>query len=1078
MIEAVDAFLKENSLSKQFIDSYNKFVDQGLQKIITEQVAIQPEVEGLTVKLGKVWIEKPYVVEADNSRSPLYPIEARLRDLTYSAQVWVEMVKIMDGVEKRIEDVYIGDIPVMVKSKLCWLYGKTEEELKELGEDSLDPGGYFIINGIEKAIVSVEDLAPNRIMISRDKDKSGVEAKVFSTRSGFRAKCTVFRSEEGKIGVSMPSFSKTIDLALVLKALGIVDVKNILNSFSDELIIRNDVLLNLEGFEKLSREQSLEVIGKKVAPGQPLQYQIKRAELLLDHYLFPHIGVDEASRIVKAYYLCKMMEKSVLVAYKKRKSDDRDHYSNKRLKVSGVLLEELFKHSFQFLVKDLTYQLERSNVRGRKLSLSTLIRPDLMSNKIKSAMATGNWVGGRTGVCQPLDNTNFISRIWTIRKVVSSLAKKHPSHKVRDLNGTHFGRFDPNESPEGPDAGLVKILSLGVIISIGTDESEVEQLLKGMISLKPDKMSVFINGRFIGFVEDGAKLTKILREKRRKSELNKEVSVAFLEKSSEVFINTDPGRVMRPLFIVGGSKTPNKAELKNLTWTEMISNGFIEYLDAEEEENAFVALNEKDVTSEHTHLEISPAFVLSLDSNLLPFIEYISSPRVLMALKHLNQSLGLYQSNFNLRLDTNSHVLHYPQRPLVSTWVYDRMQLWRRAQGQNVVVAVLCYEGFNMDDGMVVNKASVQRGLFRSTFFRSYIAEERKYAGGQKDRFEIPPEFVQNYLGPEAYSKLDENGIVYNEVQVQGNDVLVGKTAPPRFLKENAVLDVETESRRENSLLVRSGESGVVDRVIVGEKNTGNRFVQVKVRTTANLNVGDKLSTRAGQKGINALLANQEDLPFNSNGVIPDLIINPLAIPSRMAAAFLLETLAGKSACVDGAIKDGTPFQPQKQEFFEEALKKNGFNYNGEEVFYDGKTGVSFKARIFSGVVYFEKLHFLSADKIHVRSRGPVQMLTRQPTEGKAREGGLKLGAMEKDCFVGFGAASIIKERMMDASDKSTELICNDCGSFAVQDYIKGKKYCQLCGSSDIREVETNYSFRLLIDEIKSIGILPRLRLK
>jgi len=1078
MIEVLEAFLKENSLSKQFIDSYNKFVDVELQKIIDEQAVIQPEVEGLTVKLGKIWIEKPYVVEADNSRSPLYPMEARLRDLTYSAQVWVEMIKVIDGVEKRIEDVYIGDLPVMVKSKLCWLYDKTDEELKELGEDPLDPGGYFIINGIEKAIVSVEDLAPNRIMVSRDKDKKGVEAKVFSTRSGFRAKCTVFRSEEGKIGVSMPSFSKMLDLVLVLKALGLVEAKNIINSFSDELIIKNDILLNLEGFEKLSREQALEIIGKKVAPGQPLQYQMKRAELLLDHYLFPHIGVDEPSRILKAYYLCKMVEKTILVAYKKRKSDDRDHYSNKRLKVSGVLLEELFKHSFQFLVKDLTYQLERSNVRGRKLSLSTLIRPDLLSNKIKSAMGTGNWVGGRTGVCQPLDNTNFLSRISTMRKVVSSLAKKHPSHKVRDLNGTHFGRFDPNESPEGPDAGLVKTLSLGVAVSIGSDETEVEQALKGLTSLKQDKVSVFINGRFAGFSDDGAKLVKILRDKRRRGELNKEVSMAFFEKSGEVFINTDSGRLLRPVFVVNDGKAPPKEDLKKLTWSELISNGFVEYLDAEEEENAFIALNEKDLTSEHTHLEINPAFVLSLDSNILPFIEYISSPRVLMALKHVNQSLGLYQSNFNLRLDTNAYLLHYPQRPLVSTWLYDKLQLWKRAQGQNVIVAVLCYEGFNMDDGMVVNKASVQRGLFRSTFFRNYIAEERKYAGGQRDKFEIPPEFVQNYLGPEAYSKLDENGIIYPEVKVQSNDVLVGKTAPPRFLKENAVLDIETESRRENSLLVRSGESGIVDRVVVGEKNTGNRFVQVKVRSTANLNVGDKLSTRSGQKGINALLEDQENLPFNSRGVIPDLIINPLAIPSRMAAAFLLETLAGKSACVDGVIKNGTPFEPQKQDFFEDVLRKNGFSYNGEDVFYDGRTGRNFKAKIFNGVVYFEKLHFLSSDKLHVRSRGPVQMLTRQPTEGKAREGGLKLGAMEKDCFVGFGAASIIKERMMDASDRSIELVCNECGSFAVQDYIKGKRYCPLCGSSDIREVETNYSFRLLVDEIKSIGIIPRLRLK
>ncbi len=449
-----------------------------------------------------------------------------------------------------------------------------------------------------------------------------------------------------------------------------------------------------------------------------------------------------------------------------------------------------------------------------------------------------------------------------------------------------------------------------------------------------------------------------------------------------------------------------------------------------------------------------------------------------MASQHTKQSLGLYASNFNRRSETRGYLLYYPQRPLVQTEVYNLLNLYKRASGQNFVVAVLSYSGYNMHDAVVVNKAAVERGLGRSVFLRTYSTEERRYPGGQRDAFEVPQEYVQGYLGPDAYSKLDSTGFISPEESVGPNAVLVGKTSPPRFLKEISALDVETEKRRESSLTVRSNEEGVVDSIMVSETLSGNKFSKVKVRKTNIPEMGDKFASRFGQKGVIALMADPADLPFTKDGVVPDLIINPHAIPGRMTAGHLLEMLGAKAACLDGKLKDGTAFRGETQGDFESSLLQNGFHPAGHETLYDGESGRMMMAKIFIGVIYYQRLHHLVSLKLHARSRGPVQMLTHQPTEGRAREGGLRLGEMERDCFIGYGAASLLKERMIDSSDKTTELVCMDCGSLAMHDKVKNKRFCSLCDSGDVHEVEMSYAFKLLLDEMKSIGIFPKLRLR
>jgi len=599
------------------------------------------------------------------------------------------------------------------------------------------------------------------------------------------------------------------------------------------------------------------------------------------------------------------------------------------------------------------------------------------------------------------------------------------------------------------------------------------------------KTAVYLNGRLLGFHENGGKLVDSLREKRRTGIINKQVNFAHFPREKSLYINTDSGRARRPYIIVENGKSKLTSEIveklgkKEVTWEYFVSNGIIEYLDAEEEENAYVATREEELTEEHTHLEIDPVSIVGVTVAQLPFPEYNSSPRITMACAMSKQSLGLYASNFNLRMDSRAHIMYYPQAPLVQSRPYRTLKFSKRPAGQNFIVAVATYYGYNMGDGVVMNRNSVDRALARSAFYKTYETEERRYPGGQKDKFEIPQPTVAGYREEAMYSKLGEDGIIFPEAEVKARDVLVGKTSPPRFLEEVSGFGIAEEKKRENSAVVKEGEEGFVDSILLTESPSGNKLVKVKVRSVKVPEPGDKFASRHGQKGVIGLLANQEDMPFSEQGVVPDLIINPHAIPSRMTAGHILEMLGGKAACMNGKTMDATAFNGDKEESFSKILENYGFKKNGEERLYDGISGEAINAEIFIGVVYYQKLHHLVSNKMHVRSRGPVQLLTHQPTEGRAREGGLRFGEMERDCLIGHGASMLLKERMLEESDKTTELVCAKCGSVAVTDYIRNKSYCPLCSeSNELYAIEISYAFKLLLDEIKAIGVFPRIILK
>ena len=1225
MKEIVESYFEQRSLVNHQLASYNDCIPSSdgmmsrMDRIVRNiRIGTDEPVEDndggiikldvldkeIVIRMKNIHLGRPTIKEANGAEHPATPMECRLRKLTYFSPVYLDF-KIIDEdkpapeIEER---VHIGNLPIMVRSAQCNLhanhishlcgdadrklspYTSTEDadRLKELlrraGEDPLDTGGYFIINGTERVLISMEDLAPNRVTVEKNKKYAHETevAKIFSQKDGVRKPLNIEKRRDGMLMVKIPSAGTTpIPVVLLMRALGMENDKEIFAAIAGPVEAMKYTVANIndvkdnEEYGVESTEEAMQWLEKKFAAGQQKEYREARIQNLLDKELLPHLGSSEDNREKKAIFLGRIVRQVLEMAITDRDPNDKDHYANKRVRLAGDLIEDLYRVSMQQLARDLKYQLERHHNRKRELRINACLRPDVLTQKIMHALATGNWVGGRSGVSQLLDRTTYLAALSHMRRVTSPLVRSQPHFEARDLHPTHWGRLCPNETPEGQNCGLVKNAAQMIDVSEEVAEADVKELLREAgVDSSPagwaEGSRIHVNGDIFGLHKNPTKLVNQFKRRRRQGRIRSEVSIRHDSENRDVFINTDRGRILRPLLVLeDGDLNLSKESLENIrsgewTFNDLVSNGVVEWVDAEEEEDLLVAprpfdlpmsspennrpinpanvewlnLGEEQISHAdlrvevhmpngesvfeefsvplnyyqedidalrrkqkrknlilvYTHVEIDPQLILGVCASLVPYPEHNSTPRVTGGTAMVKQSLGLPSANYRLRPDTRMHVMHYPQQSIVGTRAMKTTNFAQRPGGQNFVVAILSHHGYNMQDAVVINRAAVERSLGRSSFIRTYNAENKRFPGGQEERIEIPGTGLDEIKGLkswESYTHLERDGLPTPETFLSSvggeSSVLVGKTSPPRFLEEAHGHFLQAQERRESAMMVRHGESGWVDNVYVTESLDSTLLCRITVRSEKIPEIGDKFASRHGQKGIIGRLVDEQDMPFTVDGVVPDLIINPHAIPSRMTVAHVLEMVGGKVGAMEGRHIDGTAFSGEKEDSLRAGLLRNGFAHTGRESMMSGETGEAYEAEIFAGVIYYQRLHHLVSSKLHARSRGRVQILTRQPTEGRARQGGLRFGEMERDCLIAHGASMVIKDRLLDESDGWPLQVCNNsgCGHIAYYDWKRRTPVCPICGDrADVHTVQTSYAFKLLLDEMKSLGVAMRLELE
>lgn len=1225
MKEIVESYFEQRSLVNHQLASYNDCIPSSdgmmsrMDRIVRNiRIGTDEPVEDndggiikldvldkeIVIRMKNIHLGRPTIKEANGAEHPATPMECRLRKLTYFSPVYLDF-KIIDEDEPTplIEErVHIGNLPIMVRSAQCNLHAnhishlcgdadrklsphtstedadRLKELLRRAGEDPLDPGGYFIINGTERVLISMEDLAPNRVTVEKNKKYAHETevAKIFSQKDGVRKPLNIEKRRDGMLMVKIPSAGTTpIPVVLLMRALGMENDKEIFAAIAGPVEAMKYTVANIndvkdnEEYGVESSEEALQWLEKKFAAGQQKEYREARIQNLLDKELLPHLGSSEDNREKKAIFLGRIVRQVLEMAITNRDPNDKDHYANKRVRLAGDLIEDLYRVSMQQLARDLKYQLERHHNRKRELRINACLRPDVLTQKIMHALATGNWVGGRSGVSQLLDRTTYLAALSHMRRVTSPLVRSQPHFEARDLHPTHWGRLCPNETPEGQNCGLVKNAAQMIDVSEEVAEADVKELLREAgVDSSPagwaEGSRIHVNGDIFGLHKNPTKLVNQFKRRRRQGRIRSEVSIRHDSENRDVFINTDRGRILRPLLVLeDGDLKLSKESLENIrsgewTFNDLVSNGVVEWVDAEEEEDLLVAprpfdlpmsspennrpinpanvewlnLGEEQISHAdlrvevhmpngesvfeefsvplnyyqedidtlrrkqkrknlilvYTHVEIDPQLILGVCASLVPYPEHNSTPRVTGGTAMVKQSLGLPSANFRLRPDTRMHVMHYPQQSIVGTRAMKTTNFAQRPGGQNFVVAILSHHGYNMQDAVVINRAAVERSLARSSFIRTYNAENKRFPGGQEERIEIPGTGLDEIKGLkswESYTHLERDGLPTPETFLSSvggeSSVLVGKTSPPRFLEEAHGHFLQAQERRESAMMVRHGESGWVDNVYVTESLDSTLLCRITVRSEKIPEIGDKFASRHGQKGIIGRLVDEQDMPFTVDGVIPDLIINPHAIPSRMTVAHVLEMVGGKVGAMEGRHIDGTAFSGEKEDSLRAGLLRNGFAHTGREPMMSGETGEAYEADIFAGVIYYQRLHHLVSSKLHARSRGRVQILTRQPTEGRARQGGLRFGEMERDCLIAHGASMVIKDRLLDESDGWPLQVCNNsgCGHIAYYDWKRRTPVCPICGDrADVHTVQTSYAFKLLLDEMKSLGVAMRLELE
>ena len=1123
----------------QFVgNNIKEIVDENKVLKIEMDPSYKRNAEPITYELnfGDVKIAaNPQILESNEKiNKQLFPNEARVRNLDYLSDLSVEAFlkeKKGEDSDERIlgkKQTYpIGKIPIMIRSKYCSLNNKTDIQRIELRECEFDQGGYFIIGGGEKVIVAQERMATNFVYVFNKKEQSGFswQAEVRSSLDGSNRPPVQFAVKIAKknthmqndlgglITARIPYIKSDVDIVILFRALGLESDKDIIdyivfdesdNSFKE--LLRPSIELFSSDYK--DKDECLEYLGNRATKGtaDSREKRIKRAEEILRKDMLSHVSIERGAESKKAFFIGYMIYRLGNCALGRAFGDDRDHYGKKRLDMSGVLLTGIFRQYFRNFLKSVESNIKDKlkNDKTGRINLEDVFDTNIITNGMKYALATGNWGKNRvgvvlkTGVAQVLQRLTFMSSLSHLRRLNTPLEKTGKITKPRQLHNTHWGMLCPAETPEGQACGLVKNLSLMAFVSVGTPSKLIQKDLdeipdfQKLSELSPEsirgKSKIFINGSWVGITNNPEVIMKLLVRQRREACISKEISIVNNFMNKEIRIYTDSGRSLRPLFVVESSRLKiTKQNIRDLTdqkmkFDDLVDNGVIEFLDVEEEESSMIAMkitdlvNNRHYCTTYTHCEIHPAMILGVAASIIPFPDHNQSPRNVYQSAMGKQAIGIYSTNFNMRMDTLSYLLFYPQKPLVVTQSMEFLKFKALPAGINAIVAIMCYTGYNQEDSVIMNQSSIDRGLFRSAFFRTYTSEQRIESKLKNEQFEVPDRRQVSKYRMGNYGKLDCEGLIPPGTKVRGDDIIIGKTGLIQYDEDDEKAEI-IKRKTDLSEAIRPSEEGTIESVMLTTNRSGYTIAKVKCRSVRIPQIGDKFASRHGQKGTIGMTYRQEDMPFTMEGITPDIIVNPHAIPSRMTIGHLIECLNSKVAALRGLEGDSTPFTSVTVDRIANHLHQLGYQKHGNESIFNGFTGRKVDMLIFFGPTYYQRLKHMVDDKIFSRARGPVQILTRQPTEGRARSGGLRFGEMERDCMISHGAALFLKERLMDVSDKYRVHVCQTCGLFAVADIDSQTFRCNLCkeDSAGIVQATIPYACKLLFQELMAMHITPRI---
>jgi DNA-directed RNA polymerase II subunit RPB2 len=1128
------------------VDSYEDFVRNKLPLIIQstppitvwheQNESIKKYKYEFRLSFEKVTYMKPRIQEATGRIKPMLPMEARVRNFTYAAQMYADVrftartykgdkYETFDEESRVFEGISLGKLPVMLGSSLC-LLKDYPLSLEQYGECAHDPLGYFIIHGSERTILCQEKVADNRIMVFQTKKtntKYSYSVEMKSLHESFTMPpkkleirvSTKFNGLGYPLLACVPRFREDIPVMVYFRALGVTRdeeiAKLVWGSLEDSHV--ETLAASFRDCQELgifTQDDAILYLSNHLQYGTNQEDKCAYARQLLNSEFLPHVRFAGETVTLdihnsrKAIVTACMIRRLMLTEQGHIPLDDRDAYPNKRVVTTGALLTHLFRQLFQKVCNDTRNEFvqevnndawKTGELGPRPMeilninNLYKILKLSTIEGKLKQALATGNFTvqglgtsssaslsnATKVGVSQVLARMSYTSTLSHLRRIQTPVEKSGKLLAPRKLHGTSWGFICPVETPEGHSVGIVKNMALLTSVTQHVPSNTVLHFLQASPNItwidKPrvyEGTAITLNGVILGYTSNPKKLTDSLRKAKQTLRLHPHVSIAWYTLMNSLVIETDAGRLVRPVFRKGAAFPSNT----NASWNDWML-ACVEYIDASETETLRIAMCKDAMTPHHTHYEIHPSLIVGHMASTIPLFDHNQSPRNTYQSAMGKQAMCVYAGNYAKRLDKNGYLLCSLTRPLVETRPMNILKMHEMPFGMNAIVAIATYGGYNQEDSIIMNKSAVRRGFMRGLYYTMYKDEEhRNVTSGREEKFMKPMKHNTRKYKNTSYSGVADNGIPILNATLQENDVVIGKVV-------NLRNDPNGYTYRDASTTHKNAEPVRIDGVWQDKNSDGYPFVKVRVVSERTPQIGDKFSSRHGQKGTVGMLLEEEDMPFTATGLRPDLIMNPHAVPSRMTIAQLMENIFGKIGVQRGTLGDGTPYSHMKVEDLKKHMLDLGYHSYGNEILYNGQTGEMMQADIFMGPTFYQRLKHMVIDKKHSRSKGPIVSLTRQPCEGRSRDGGLRVGEMERDCLLSHGVAAFTKERLMDMSDPFPTGICKTCGTLAIVNETSKIYSCGTCGNkTEFLTKTVPYAMKLLIQELDAMHITTRMILE